>query len=208
MSMAPEVDLASDVMGLSIPGSQVGGGFPYTFSAAAAYIVDGRSAAEQTMFNAMELYLMGLAAPSEVGHFVVLNDQQHQVTVGLNTLQPSQSTVVSIDDVIAAHGAADSPKVRRRPNRFVLPQSFCLSSCSNVYVMSFYDWFAARRASLTTRVPCSEGFSQYICSPFSVATGGRANDRLLHRSAIYGRSTGARRDDCPCDSYHRTPLTY
>ena len=39
--------------------------------------------------------------------------------------------------------------------------------------MSLFDWFA-RRSDQTAPVACAEGFQQYTCRPFWLATGGRA----------------------------------
>src|SRR6185369_575059 len=81
----PRGNIASNVMGFSIGGTGgQGGNYPFTFSpnGSGGYVVGNGNPLDLTTFNSMELYLMGLIPPSDVGAFFVLNDQFQNVTVG------------------------------------------------------------------------------------------------------------------------------
>lgn len=168
----PKGNVGTNVMGISLPGG-VGGQFPFSFTpnGGGGYVVGSITQETMAGFNPMELYLMGLVPPSEVGTMFVLNDQNLSLTPG-QVLQPSQVTHVAVNDVIAVRGA-------RVPDSSASQKSFSVASIVlsdqllDAYAMSFFDWFA-RRAESTTTMACAEGFSQYTCKPFHVATGGRA----------------------------------
>src|SRR2546430_1061773 len=57
----PQGDIAINVMGLSIPGTNVGGQYPWTFSpnSSGGYVVGGGNPLNLTTFNSMALDLMG-----------------------------------------------------------------------------------------------------------------------------------------------------
>jgi hypothetical protein len=168
----PKGNAAVNIMGLSIAGSNVGGMYPYVFTPSGqGYVVGAGSNTEQTTFNSMELYLIGLVPSNEVGTFFVLNNQNYSVSIG-ETLQPSQFTVVTVNDVIGAHGAR-VPDTGSSPKAFRIATIVLSEQLLDAYAMSFYHWFA-RRASAMQTLSCAEGFSQYTCRPFYLATGGRA----------------------------------
>lgn len=167
----PKGSAATNVMGFSLPGG-VGGSYPFTFTpVGSGHVVGTATQTDLSTFNSLELYLMGLVSPGEVGTFLVLNDQNYNVTVG-ETLQPSQYTLVTVNDVIAVHGA-------RVPDSTTSPKAFSVATVVlseqplDDYAISFYDWFT-RRASSRVPLSCAEGFLQGSCNPFYVATGGRA----------------------------------
>ena len=167
----PRGSAATNIMGFSLPGG-VGGSYPFTFTpGGSGYVVGSASPADLSTFNSLELYLMGLLPPGQVGTFLVLNDQNYNVTVG-ETLQPSQYTLATVNDVIAVHGA-------RAPDSTVSPKAFSVATVVlseqllDDYAISFYHWFT-RRASSRVLQPCTEGFVQGSCTPFYLATGGRA----------------------------------
>jgi hypothetical protein len=170
----PRGSVAANVMGFSIPGSGgVGGTYPFTFTpSGGGYVVGNISAAAARLFNSMELYIMGLIPPNEVGTLVVLNDQNYNVTVG-EILQPSQIALVTVNDVIAVNGAR-VPDSTASPKAFTVATVVLSEQPLDTYAMSFYHWFA-RRASSTQLLPCAVGLVPGMtCAPFYVATGGRA----------------------------------
>lgn len=170
----PKGDVAGNVMGFSVagPGGE-GGDFHYTFTpnGMGGYVVGNSPDSVSRAFNSIELYLMGLIPPAQVGTFFVLNDQTITPVAG-QTVQASQVTTFDVNTVIAANGArvpdsASSQKIFRSAT--VVYSDQLLDS----YAMSLFDWFA-RRADQTMQLTCAEGFAQYSCQPFFLATGGRA----------------------------------
>jgi len=164
----PLSDVASGVIGLSIPGSNVGGQFPYRL------VPEGNNyrlifETDVPSFNDLELYLMGLLpADSVKPHFVFDNQNQTPQAGGL-LLGPV--TNISIDSLVSRIGkrvpAFDSSKKQFRIATIIISGS-PLSAAE----MSFYDFFA-KRAGLKTTVPFSSGLLRGIAKPFYVSTGGR-----------------------------------
>jgi hypothetical protein len=172
----PTGNLAINVMGFSIGGTGgQGGNFSWAFTrnGQGGYFVSSNQAPNQntTTFNSMELYLMGLASPDEVGSFFVLNNQSQQLVSG-QVLQPSEITTIGVNDVITAFGPR-VPGSNDAPRNFRVATIIPSAQLLDGHSLSLYDWFA-RRAEGTEPMQCSEGFSQYTCKPFYVATGGRA----------------------------------
>jgi hypothetical protein len=170
----PRGNIAGNVMGFSIAGSNVGGRYPYTFTAngQGGYVVGNSNASIYTLFNSMELYLMGLVPPEQAGTYFVLNDQTYNVSPG-EVLQPSQITHVSVSDVIASAGAR-APDSTRSQRLFRTSTLIVSEQLLDSYAMSLYDWFA-RRVESTETLACSDGLSQSQCKPFFLATGNRAS---------------------------------
>ena len=169
----PRGNVAANVMGFSIPGSGAGGNFSFTFTSngSGGFIVGQGIATNLTTFNAMELYLMGLAAPAEVPAFFVLNNQNQTVTSG-QTLTAGEFSFVTVNDVIAAKG----PRIPASTNsqRLFRTATIVLSEqLLDQYALSFYDYFT-RRAEARDPHVYAEGLSSSTGNPFYVATGGRA----------------------------------
>jgi len=181
----PKGSMAGNIMGFSIGGAGgQGGTYPFAFTPfGAGYLVSSASNVSQTTFNTLELYLMGLAAPEEVGTNFVLNNQNQNVTPG-QVLQASDVTLFDINTVIASAG----PRV---PDSTVSQKAFRTATLLlseqplDVYAMSLYEWFA-RRAEGTDPVLCSSGFaSNATCRPFFAATSGRATMSMALGSARF-----------------------
>jgi hypothetical protein len=169
----PKGDVAINMMGFSMAGG-VGGAYSYTFTPnglGGGFVVGSGNVTNTYVFNSLELYLMGLVPPADVGTFFVLNNQNLNLTVG-QTLQPSDLTLVTVDEVIAARGprvpaSTDSQKTFRCAT-IVLSEQLL-----DAYAMSFYDWFA-RRGEAKQRLSYASGFATGTCNPFYLATAGRA----------------------------------
>jgi hypothetical protein len=159
----PKGDIAINVMG---PGA--GQRYPYTFTSngQGGYVVGPANSNNQTLFNSMELYLMGLVPPSAVGTFFVLNNQNQSISQG-QTLQPSEITLVSVNDVVGAAGARN-PDNTTSQKAFRVATIILSEDMLDGYAMSLYDWFA-RRAEGRQQLACNG----YTCNPFYLATGGR-----------------------------------
>ncbi len=166
---------AINVMGFSIPGSGgVGGNYPWTFTSngSGGYVVGPGNPLNITTFNTMELYLMGLAAPAEVGTFFVLNNQSQSLTNG-QTLQASEITLVTVNDVIAARGTRVPSSVIAQKN-FHCATIVVSEQLLDQYAMALYDFFA-RRCEAKQQLTYSSGLvSGGTSNPWELATGGRS----------------------------------
>lgn len=119
----PRGSIATNVMGFSISGGNVGGTYSFAFTpnGSGGYVVStGAPAFSTSTFNMMELHLMGLAAPAEVPDYFVLVDQNQNLTNG-QVLSSSEVTEVNLNnDVIAVKGARSPDSatcLRRSPTR-------------------------------------------------------------------------------------------
>lgn len=165
-------DVAINMMGFSMAGG-VGGTYYYTFTpnGQGGFTVGSGNPTNNQVFNSMELYLIGLVPPAEAGAFFVLNNQNLDLTVGL-TLRPSDITMVTVGDVIAARG----PRVPASANAqktFRCATVVLSEQLLDAHALSFYDWFA-RRGEAKQRLSYASGFATGTCNPFYLATGGRA----------------------------------
>ncbi len=93
------------------------------------------------------------------------------MTVG-QTLQASDLTPVTVNDVIAACGprlpACDNAQKTFRCATIVLSEQLL-----DNYAVAFYDWFT-RRGEAKQRLSYASGFETGTCNPFYLATGERA----------------------------------
>jgi len=172
----PKGNIAINVMGWSLAALGNEGvmySFNFTPNGGGGYLVSTNQApnSNTVTFNTMELYLMGLVAPAEVGTFFRLNDQNLNV-IGGQTLQPADITHFDVNNIIAAAGAR-APSSAASPKAFRAATIIASAAPLDAITMSFYDWFA-RRGEMDQTLPCADGFSQYTCKPFGLATGNRA----------------------------------
>jgi hypothetical protein len=125
----------------------------------------------QSTFNSMELYLMGLTAPAEVGTFFVLKNQSQNLTTG-QVLDAGSITNVTVDDVIAAHGprVPDSTQSQRA---FRCATIVVSEQLLDLHAMALYDFFA-RRCEATQPLMFASGFATGTGNPWFQATGGRS----------------------------------
>jgi len=125
---------------------------------------------EAFVFNDLEMYLLGLASPSEVGeHFVFVN--QDQKVCDQCTLE-GPTVPLTISDVIAEHGprvpAYPSAQSTFRVATIVVSTDRLLTARE----MAFYDYFTVR-GEATEPLRCTEGGHRYTTQPFRLATHGR-----------------------------------
>jgi hypothetical protein len=170
----PKGNVAINVMGFSIGGAGgQGGTYSYTFTpnGSGGYVVGNGQSIDQSTFNTMELYLMGLASPAEVGTFFVLNDQNQNITAG-QTLTPAEITLVSVNDVIAARGPR-VPNSTQAQRTFRCATVVLSEQLLDAYAMSLYDSFA-RRCEAKQQLTFASGLATGTCNPWYLATGGRS----------------------------------
>lgn len=168
----PKGDVAINIMGFSLQGG-AGGRYYYTFTpdGQGGFHVGTGNGTNSHSFNNMELYLMGLVPAAEVGTFFVLKNQNLNLTVG-QTLQFSDITLVTVDDVISAKGVR-TPASANAQSTFRCATVVLSEQLLDVHAVSFYDWFA-RRAEAKQQLSYASGFATGTSNPFYVATGARA----------------------------------
>ncbi len=164
----PLSSLARGIMGFSGDGGQ-GLNFPYDLVPLGGGDYGLLSTSRPPVFNDLELYLMGMLAPGEVGeHFVF--DNQNQVPCHACILN-GPVTTFTMEDVIDLHGP-------RAPNYLTAQHQFRVATIVatrnrllNAREMAFFTYMA-KRASLTMPVPYSAGLAKGITYPFYAATRG------------------------------------
>jgi hypothetical protein len=164
----PLSDVASGVMGFNIPGSRVGGNFPYKLTPEGEnYRLSFTSFVPS--FNDLELYLMGLLpADSVKTHFVFNNQNQTPMS---NGLLYGPITTISINNLVSLIGER-IPNFNSSLKKFRIATIIISDSLLSDTEMSFYFFFA-KRAEFKTTVPFCSGFLNGIAKPFYVSTGGR-----------------------------------
>lgn len=167
----PFSSLAAGMMGFSIAGSGAGGNFSCTLTPEAGGVrLTPRSTAP--VFTDLDLYLMGILPPEQVGEHLVFADQ----TVAPNCngqLYTGAMLKVKVSDVIAQHGAripTATPGVKNfRVATIIVSDKGLLDENS----MNYFSYFS-KRAEATTPTAGHAGFTKRAENPFFVATGGRA----------------------------------
>lgn len=169
----PLSTMASGVMGFSIPPTNEGGSFP-------CLIVSDSSGirliptASQPVFNDLDLYLMGLLPPEQVGDQLVLDRQDQSVLSQCNGNAYSfTATKVRVSDLIA--NPAIGP---RAPSSAVAPKQFRLGTILvsrdallTTEEMAFYSFFA-QRMELKNETPIHQGFVKASGKPFAITARG------------------------------------
>lgn len=177
----PPSTMAHGVMGFNIPGSSVGGDFPYDVTPVTATTARLTDAPVTREFSDFDLYLMGLLPSSAVTPGIIV-----QGTPCSGCVLPSTS--FSIDDVIAVNGVR-SPDSVSAPKLFrvgvlVISRDRLLTDDE----MAVLEYFAAR-GEATTTLPFTSGFSNGTTKPFYVATRGLGRvdlrlEQLQRRRAV------------------------
>ena len=170
----PPSTMAHGVMGFNIPGTSVGGDFPYDVTAVTATTARVTDAPVTKEFSDFDLYLMGLLPSSAVAPGIVV-----QGSACSGCILPSST--ITINDVIAINGP-------RAPDAASAPKSFNVAvvviSRDRLLTddeMAVLEYFAAR-GEATTSLPFTAGFARGTTKPFYVATRGmgRVDLRLEH----------------------------
>lgn len=169
----PLSSMAGGVMGFSLAGG-AGGSFACTLDRPNGNLrLSPRTG--PVVYKDLDLYLMGLMAPEEVGENYVLTDQN------LATVLPQCNganynggfSTLTVQDVIASAGprvpAASWPQ-QFRAATLIISRDALLSRDA----LEFYDYFA-RRLENTGVTTIHQGFAKGNGSPFFVATGGRGS---------------------------------
>ncbi len=159
--------LARGIMGYDIAGP--GLTFPYELVALPSGDYEMQSAPELREFTDLDLYLMGLVGPGDVGPNFVFSDPNQEIGPG----KSGPVTWFDISSVITAQGTrvpdvTSSPKAFRVAN-LVVTRDRVLDDQE----MAVFDYFAARGES-EVPLPYTSGLGGGTTNPFYVATGSRA----------------------------------
>ena len=172
----PLSSLATGIMGWSLPPTNQGGAFPCRLVPEAGGVrLNPATPSNEGGFKDLDLYLMGLVGPEQVGEHLVFADQVEARTLQCNgQLYTGAMIRVSIGDIISAAGPR-VPDVASSPKRFkvatvIVSRDGLLSDDA----MALYSFFA-RRAEETRQVLIHQGFGQGLSNPFLLNTGGRAS---------------------------------
>src|ERR1051325_10431416 len=171
----PLSDLAQGIMGFGTATGTQGLEFPCTLKKSGNNLVTSPGA--PTNFMDLDLYLMGVATPTEVGDHYIVTDPS--VTTALEscpamTLSPSQFTTVRAQDVISQYGArvpaADGSTLKLRVANILITRD----TLADADTMSLADFFS-RRFQTKERVPVKIGLDRRLGQPMAVASSGRAS---------------------------------
>jgi uncharacterized protein (TIGR03437 family) len=167
----PISSLASGVMGFSLPGAE-GGRFPcrVTQASGGVQLTPDSSA---PVFADMDLYLMGLIPPEQVGDNVVFADQSNGgVIAKCGSLYTGALTHVSIADVVQNMGKRVPDSTASKKSYRVATILVTRDTLLDADAMAFYSYFA-RRGEEQGQIPVQTGQLRGMTKPIWVATGGR-----------------------------------
>lgn len=177
----PPSTMAHGIMGYNIPGSSVGGDFPYDVTAVTPTTARITDAPVTKEFSDFDLYLMGLLPASAVAPGIVVQGNPCSGCV-----LPSSS--LTINNVIAINGPR-SPDASSAQKVFdvavvVISRDRLLTDDE----MAILEYFAAR-GEATTSLPFTSGLARGTTKPFYVATRGLGRvdlrlEHLPHRRAV------------------------
>lgn len=184
----PRSTLARGIMGFNIPGSNVGGTFPFDIAARSGGGYEYRTSTVLGEFTDLDLYLMGLLPPEAVGTHLVATDQNqspcHQCALSAG------ATPVTVAQVVAAQGerlpnAANASKGWRLLT-IVATRERPLTDAE----LALYEGMAAR-AETTAPVPYTSGLASGTAKGFRGATRGLGT----LRARLVPPGSGARGND-------------
>jgi hypothetical protein len=169
----PLSSLASGIMGFSIPPTNEGGNYACLLQPESGGIRLVPRIGEP-VFTDLDMYLMGLLPPEQVGEHIVFADQNQARTLPCSGLFTGATIRVRVGDIITALGPR-VPNSAAAPKRFkvatvIVSKDALLSEDE----MAFYNFFSAR-AEETREVSYHSGFSKGLAKPFAISTGGRAS---------------------------------
>lgn len=168
----PVSQMAHFIMGLSQPGSNVGGDYQWRYELQPDGTYKFRAEAQRDEFNDIDLYLMGFLAPASVVPQIVLGSPTQTHCDGCTIT--GTRTNFSARDIIATHGS-------RVPDSTTSQKSFRVATIVvtrdrllNDDELNSYDFFA-RRADGHTALAVSQGLAKETNKPFWLATRGVAS---------------------------------
>ncbi len=172
----PISTMAGHIMGFSIPPTNEGGNFPCILTQEAGGIRLTPNP-QAPVFGDLDLYLMGLAAPAQVGPNLVISDATQAAFVLSHCdgrLYTGPFETLSMKAVTDAMGpripAAANSKKQFRIATILMTRDKPLDDNA----MAFFSYFV-RRAEEKGEVPFHIGFTKGSAKPFVISTQGLAN---------------------------------
>jgi uncharacterized protein (TIGR03437 family) len=166
----PPSSMANGIMGFGHGTGTQGLEFPCLVSRKNGVVVANN--APVGSFTDMDLYLMGLIPPSQVGdHFIVTDTKvaNQMPDVCNTTLAPSQYSVLTVNDIIRDYGAripAASPSRQIRVANILLTRD----NLADADTMALADFFS-RRFQERSNVPVKVGLARRLGDSMYTATG-------------------------------------
>jgi hypothetical protein len=166
----PYSTMASGLMGVSLPGTGEGGEFPCLIvpDSAGVHLVFNP---DRPVHNDLDLYLMGLLPPEQVGEQIVLNVTSFP---GCNATFPEGSfTRVHVGDLISnpSIGPRDPDSTKAQKTFRTATILVTRDELLGPEAMSLYSLFA-QRAELTKPTAIHEGLVKAVAKPFALSTRG------------------------------------
>ena len=183
----PISELARSVMGYSSTGGQ-GLDFPWNLTPKG----NGDYTAHYTpladdYFQNMDLYLMGFAAPSEVGNYVVFTNQNQTLCDGCTITKPTVS--VGVQDVTAQYGAR-TPGYPNTQHHFRIATIIVSKQLLSARNMEYFDYFSRRGEAMIPiqgNIPWFNATKQR--STLSMGLGNDCNTNTTADLWIYSHTT-------------------
>jgi len=158
----PPSTMARGIMGFNIPGTSVGGNFPWQIDMVTPTTARVTASTVSQEFSDFDLYLMGFIPPSAVSPGIILQGTPCQNCI-------VNAAPITIADVIAANGprVPDSSTSQKsfRIGTVVISRDRLLTDDE----LATLDYFAARGESISV-LQYTSGFASGTTKPFYVAT--------------------------------------
>jgi uncharacterized protein (TIGR03437 family) len=169
----PVSSMASGVMGFSLPTADSEGGM---FPCAVTQVSGGlqlTATSAPPVFSDLDLYLMGLIPPEQVGDNVVFADQTNGGVISkCGTLYTGAFTHVSVAQVVQSMGKRVPDSSASKKTYRVATVLVTRDALLDADAMAFYSYFA-RRAEEQGQIPVQAGLARGMTAPMFAATGGR-----------------------------------
>jgi uncharacterized protein (TIGR03437 family) len=171
----PISDLAQGIMGYGTGSGTQGLEFPCQLKKSGNSLQS--SPAQPTIFADLDLYMMGLLRPQDVGEHYIVTDPNAKALLdpcGATTLGPTQFTTITMQDILSGYGArvpaADGSLLKLKIANILITRD----TLADVDTMSLSDFFS-RRFETKEQVPVKIGLDRRLGQPMPVASSGRAS---------------------------------
>ncbi len=179
----PPSTMARGLMGFNIPGTNIGGDFPYTITPIGNNQVRVTNGSVTKEFSDFDLYVMGLLPASEVQNGLILDG-----TLCNNCTM--NATTISVNDLIAVHGprlpSSTTSQKHFRIGTVVISRDRLLNDDELALLEAF-----AKRGEAKSELPFTAGLASGITKPWYLATRGLSTvDLRLTGTSSKRRSAG------------------
>jgi len=177
----PPSSMATGIMGFNIPGSNVGGDFPYVIEPVGANQVRITQRTTPAEFTDFDLYLMGLLPPTSVRDGWILDQS-------VCTNCTVAATKFTINDVINRNGPRLPQTQTSKKNFRVATVVISRDRLLTDEELALFEYFA-KRGEAKSIVPYAQGLARGVTKPWYVATRGLSTvDLRLQKKVAKKRS--------------------